>query len=192
MSTQIIHDEHCIGRIARQAAFDLQWPNHCQECRAHGGSWYSFDPSPRGSRAPSLGPGSMEDFDYLIHFHTRFRHAAHYLGATEDLVRRLGQLEHGIGSKFMANVVAAGITFELAATFEPEPGETIWELEKRLKGLHGLPPRGKGSTGSRARLCPICKGLKRENKPDYAIPLQLPRLRHPRKKITVPEERLPL
>src|SRR6266511_349477 len=129
---------------------------------------------------------------YLIHFHSRFRHAAHYLGATEDLVRRLGQLEHGIGSKCMANVVAAGITFELAATFEPEPGETIWELEKRLKGLKGQAPRGKGSTGSRARLCPICRGLKQENRPDYSIPLQLPPLRHPRKKITVPDERRPL
>ncbi len=52
-----------MARIARQAAFDLLWPNHCQECRAHGGTWYSFDPSPTGSRAPSLGPGSMEDFD---------------------------------------------------------------------------------------------------------------------------------
>src|SRR5260221_6781546 len=49
--------------MARQEAYDLRWPRGCQPCRGAGGSCYRFDPSPGGSRAPSLGPGSMEDFD---------------------------------------------------------------------------------------------------------------------------------
>ncbi len=123
---------------------------------------------------------------YLLHFHRRLAHAGHYLGATEDLLRRLAEHEHGHGSKYMRAVVLAGITWELADTFEPAPGQTIWELERELKG----DPRGKGSKGSRARYCSICKGLKQETKPDYTIPLQLDPLR-PRKKLYLPEESLP-
>ncbi len=63
MNKQIIHDERCIARIAAQQAYDLLWPNRCETCKGWGGQWYSFDPSPAGSRAPSLGPGSMQDFD---------------------------------------------------------------------------------------------------------------------------------
>jgi predicted GIY-YIG superfamily endonuclease len=123
---------------------------------------------------------------YLLHFHTRLKHAGHYLGATKDLLRRLAEHEHGHGSKYMRAVVLAGITWELADTFEPAPGQTIWELERELKG----DPRGKGSKGSWARYCSICKGLKQETKPDYTIPLQLDPLR-PRKKLYLPEESLP-
>ena len=63
MNKQIIHDERCIARIAARQAYDLLWPNRCETCKGWGGQWYSFDPSPAGSRAPSLGPGSMQDFD---------------------------------------------------------------------------------------------------------------------------------
>lgn len=58
-----IHSEACIRAMARQEAYDLRWPRRCQTCHGAGGSFYRFDPSPGGSRAPSLGPGSMEDFD---------------------------------------------------------------------------------------------------------------------------------
>jgi predicted GIY-YIG superfamily endonuclease len=121
---------------------------------------------------------------YLLHFHTRFRHAGHYLGATEDLVRRLAEHERGHGSKFMAAVASSGITWELADTFMPEPGETVWELEHRLKGLKDGAARGKNSRGSRGRLCSICRGLKLETPPSYLTPLQIDPLR-PRKKMII-------
>jgi hypothetical protein len=60
----ITHIEACIRALARQEAYDLQWPARCGECFGAGGGWSSFDPSPTGSRAPaSLGAGSMQDFD---------------------------------------------------------------------------------------------------------------------------------
>ena len=123
---------------------------------------------------------------YLLHFHQRLRHAQHYLGATEDLIRRLAEHEHGHGSKYMAAVVAAGISWELVDTVEPRPGQTIWELEREMKG----DPRGPGSKGSRARYCSICRGLKQETLPDYSIPLQLDPLR-PRKRLELIIEPLP-
>jgi len=127
---------------------------------------------------------------YLLHFHIYFKHARHYLGATEDLLRRLAEHEHGIGSKYMSAVVLAGVTWELSDTFLPEPGETIWELEHRLKGLGEGPARGKNSRGSRGRLCSICRGEKQETLPDYSAPAIVEPLR-PRRKLALAEEALP-
>ena len=41
------------------AEFEKKHPGYCRACRGHGGSWYRYDPSPRGV---SLSPGYMEDF----------------------------------------------------------------------------------------------------------------------------------
>jgi len=63
MNTDIRHTEACIRALARQEAYDLRWPARCGSCAGSGGGWSRFDPSPGGSNAPRLGPGSMEDFD---------------------------------------------------------------------------------------------------------------------------------
>ena len=77
---------------------------------------------------------------YLIHLDRPLAHARHYLGSTDDLERRLHEHEQGNGSKMLAAVARAGITWQLARTW---PGDRAWE--RRLK-------RYKKSK----RLCPIC------------------------------------
>ena len=79
---------------------------------------------------------------YLLHFERSYRHARHYLGWTEDLDRRLAEHRAGRGSPLVAAAVAAGIAFQLAATW---PGNRTEE-----RRLHRY-------KNSRARLCPICR-----------------------------------
>ena len=77
---------------------------------------------------------------YLIHLDRPLAHARHYLGSTDDLERRTHEHEQGNGSKMLAAVARAGITWQLARTW---PGDRAWE--RRLK-------RYKKSK----RLCPFC------------------------------------
>jgi hypothetical protein len=79
---------------------------------------------------------------YLLHFKEAYRHARHYLGYTEHLEQRLAAHRAGRGSPLVAAAIAAGIEFELAATW---PGDR--SLERRLHRFKN----------SRARLCPICR-----------------------------------
>ncbi len=62
-TSQVIHTEACVRAMARQEAYDARWPRRCKQCFGAGGGYYSFGPSPRGSGAPSLAPGTMQDFD---------------------------------------------------------------------------------------------------------------------------------
>jgi predicted GIY-YIG superfamily endonuclease len=86
------------------------------------------------------------DTVYLLHFHRRYWHAGHYLGATRDLTRRLLAHEHGRGARLLTVIHEAGITWELARTWRGG-----WKQERKLK-------RQKNGV----RLCPICKRRKLE------------------------------
>lgn len=77
---------------------------------------------------------------YLLHFHTPLSHARHYLGSADDVEQRLQEHRTGRGARLMAVVTAAGITWEVARTWEGDRKE-----ERRLKRL-----------GGHARLCPLC------------------------------------
>ncbi len=81
---------------------------------------------------------------YLLHFQQRYHHAAHYMGYTEDLERRLQEHRSGIGSRLLAVIARAGIAWELAQTW---PGDR--RTERRFKMQKNSP-----------RLCPICRQLK--------------------------------
>jgi predicted GIY-YIG superfamily endonuclease len=80
---------------------------------------------------------------YLLHFDQPFKHARHYSGWTErdDVQERLAEHASGRGSKLMAAVVAAGITWRLAAVVLGDRYE-----ERRLK-----------NRGGASRRCPICR-----------------------------------
>lgn len=78
---------------------------------------------------------------YLLHFDRSYK-ARHYLGYTENLEQRLEQHRAGHGSPLVAVAIAAGISFEVAATW---PGD-----RNRERPLHHY-------KNSRARLCPICR-----------------------------------
>jgi len=77
---------------------------------------------------------------YLIHFDKPYRHARHYLGYTGDLDARLAAHARGRGARLMEVITKAGITWQLARTWEGARS-----LERRLKRQKNSP-----------RLCPIC------------------------------------
>jgi hypothetical protein len=85
---------------------------------------------------------------YLIHFDQPLGdlsnprgQARHYLGYTDDLQARLEAHRRGNGSAIMAAVTRAGITWQLARTWDGDRG-----LERQLKARHNSP-----------QLCPICQ-----------------------------------
>ena len=80
---------------------------------------------------------------YLLHFERPYYHAQHYIGCTDDLVRRLH--EHALGKAMNGSPLVqaarqAGIKVTLARLWDGS-----FEMEARLKRWHG----GR-------RLCPIC------------------------------------
>lgn len=77
---------------------------------------------------------------YLIHFEAPICHASHYMGYTDDLVKRLEQHRKGNGSRLMQVVAERGIDWCLARTWRGTR-----KLERKLKNRHEEP-----------RLCPIC------------------------------------
>jgi len=79
---------------------------------------------------------------YLLHFHHRYKHVAHYTGSTHNLTNRLAQHAKGRGARLLAVVHAAGITWTLART--REGGK---QRERQLK-----------RQGGASRRCPLCKG----------------------------------
>ena len=88
---------------------------------------------------------------YLLHFSEAYRHARHYTGfaaSEEGLQERLERHRRGDGARLMEVVAQAGITFEVAATWEG--GRT---LERKLK-----------RRGGASRHCPLCKQANTEEK----------------------------
>jgi len=79
---------------------------------------------------------------YLIHFNVPYKHARHYLGSCDDLQARLARHKAGNGARLMEVVKNAGITWQLARTWEGGKGK-----ERELKRQKNSP-----------RLCPICNG----------------------------------
>ena len=78
---------------------------------------------------------------YLLHFHSKLRHAQHYLGYAEDVEERLKRHRSGGGAKLIRALKDKGIDFELVRIWEG--GRT---LERKLKKQKNGP-----------KLCPICR-----------------------------------
>jgi predicted GIY-YIG superfamily endonuclease len=88
---------------------------------------------------------------YLIHFHKPFKHAGHYLGFTDDLAARLERHTAGNGARLMEVITGAGITWQLARTWQGDR-----KLERRLKKRNHA-----------ALLCPVCSGDKASRRGNY-------------------------
>lgn len=97
---------------------------------------------------------SLTGVVYLLHFSTPYKHAAHYLGFSTDLVGRLAEHAAGQGARLTQVVKQAGIGWSLTRVW---PNATRFD-ERRLKNKHASP-----------RLCPACGATP----PTPAIPAEL-------------------
>lgn len=110
---------------------------------------------------PYAGLTNVPGIIYLLHFSRPFKHARHYLGWAGEgrLEQRLEHHKRGTGAVLLRHVAAAGITWELARTWE---GDRF--RERSLK-----------AQGGRSRMCPICipalgVRLGRVLVPDHSLP----------------------
>lgn len=78
---------------------------------------------------------------YLLHFHSPYEYASHYLGYADDIDRRVEAHRDGYGSKLTKALHRAGIGFQLARTWEN--GDRDFERK-----LH--------NANNNKLLCPIC------------------------------------
>jgi predicted GIY-YIG superfamily endonuclease len=77
---------------------------------------------------------------YLLHFSEPYKHAAHYLGFSDDLHSRLEAHAKGVGARLLEVIAGAGISFQLARTWQGTR-----KTERQLKNRKEAPA-----------LCPIC------------------------------------
>lgn len=79
---------------------------------------------------------------YLIHFERHYHHAQHYIGATNDLTRRLSQHAAGDGANLIRVIQDAGISWVVAR---------VWIAQNRfIAEVHAK--RQKNGP----EFCPIC------------------------------------
>jgi predicted GIY-YIG superfamily endonuclease len=78
---------------------------------------------------------------YLLHFDPRYLHAGHYLGYTQDLMKRFNLHLRGKGSPLVRAAVKNGSKVVLVRLWN-EDGNAEQEIKRVV--------------GSRARLCPVC------------------------------------
>ena len=77
---------------------------------------------------------------YLIHFDQPYRHARHYLGFSNDPIKRLDAHRASRGARLMQVVNAAGITWQCVRTWNGSRQD-----ERRLKKYKAA-----------RLLCPLC------------------------------------
>jgi predicted GIY-YIG superfamily endonuclease len=77
---------------------------------------------------------------YMLHFSAPYRHARHYTGWTDNLTERLARHQAGHGSRLIAVIAQAGITFTLARTTTGDRHN-----ERAIK-----------NAGGAVRYCPLC------------------------------------
>lgn len=89
-------------------------------------------------------------FVYLLHFVTPLHHAAHYVGATHDLKKRLERHVSGHGSRLLRAMNEKKYNWELARVWTINeritPGNFQFVLEKTVK----MQKQG-------GRFCPYCR-----------------------------------
>ncbi len=77
---------------------------------------------------------------YLIHLDTPLKHARHYLGFSEDLLKRLQRHHTGQGAAFMKAIAKEEISWHVSRIWDGN-----YELEQVLKRQHNA-----------SHLCPTC------------------------------------
>jgi predicted GIY-YIG superfamily endonuclease len=80
---------------------------------------------------------------YLFHFQPNYKHARHYLGYADDILRRLEEHRNSQGARLTEVALKAGCELWLVRMW-PNRGR---HFERQLKRRKNSP-----------RLCPICSG----------------------------------
>lgn len=83
---------------------------------------------------------------YLLHFHTPFRHARHYLGTTNDLPARTARHQAGDGARLVEVITQAGIGFVL-----PAPGPANAAASTSSRGKADTPASARSARADRLR-----------------------------------------
>ena len=92
---------------------------------------------------------------YLIHFSTKLKHAGHYIGFANYIDKRISHHRHGTGAKICAAAIRDGIELIKARVWE----NADRTFERRLKNYKKT-----------SLLCPICSGIKAEERMKYVQP----------------------
>ena len=90
------------------------------------------------SQSPEKPLGTV----YLLHFDSKYKHAQHYIGWTQNLEQRLIEHASGRGARLIAVIVAAGISFSLVRTWEQVTKGQERKFKKWKKA---------------SDLCPVCR-----------------------------------
>lgn len=83
-------------------------------------------------------------FVYVLHFHNKLSHAAHYVGCTGALQQRLTAHANGAGARIMQELQLQGLTWELGGLYSCSHA-AMRRHEKSLKKMHNA-----------ERYCQIC------------------------------------
>jgi predicted GIY-YIG superfamily endonuclease len=86
---------------------------------------------------------------YLLHFNKKYKGTQHYICYTDDLDKRLKRHQAKQGSKFVATLLNADLSFVLARTWQDVDRSFERKLKRRKKSR---------------QLCPICKEIEKEKK----------------------------
>ncbi len=87
----------------------------------------------------------MKGFVYILHFDEKYKGAQHYLGATTNLDRRLGEHRSGRGNGLIKAVLDTGTPITLTNVID---NDDVFKLEKQIK-----------KSKNNKRMCPVCAGL---------------------------------
>jgi predicted GIY-YIG superfamily endonuclease len=94
---------------------------------------------------------------YLLHFEPRYKHAGHYLGFAQDILRRVHEHRTGVaGCKLTDAAARAGVTMMLVRVWKNKSRK----FERGLKGFRRDKSGRSTCVGSLARICPACLELR--------------------------------
>ena len=80
---------------------------------------------------------------YLVHFETKYKHAGHYLGASQDIAWRIQKHLSNNGAALLSHLNRVGIKWNVVRVWPVD--NNLYQQEKKLKAWKKSP-----------QLCPIC------------------------------------
>lgn len=102
-----------------------------------------------------------QGFVYVLHFDTKLEHAGHYIGSTENLLRRLTAHANGCGARIMREMMLRGNKWRLGALGVASHA-SIRRVEREVKDQrHAI------------RYCGVCNALPKRIKGTKPYPIEM-------------------